>query len=53
MKVIVADATKFDHSAFSTVSSLDGIDVLVTDRRPEGDLLQALEAADVEIVVAD
>jgi len=51
--IIVADSSKFGHHAFAKVVPLDKIHVLVTDARPPDDLAQALEAARVDLVVAE
>ena len=50
--IIVADSSKFGHRAFAEVVLLNQIDVLVTDAQPPEDLLTALEAAGVRIIVA-
>jgi len=41
-KILVADATKFGKFSLSLIVPLDGMDVLVTDRAPEGDWLREL-----------
>jgi DeoR family transcriptional regulator of aga operon len=50
--MVVADHSKFGRSTLARICSLDEISVLVTDRRPEGGLASALDAAGVEVVVA-
>jgi DeoR family transcriptional regulator of aga operon len=50
--MVVADHSKFDRSRFARICSLEEISLLVTDRRPEGPLAQALESAGVEVLVA-
>lgn len=49
--LVVADSSKFGRSAFAHIVRLDAAAMLVTDRMPEGDLLDALTAAEVEIAV--
>lgn len=51
-KVIMADHTKFGATSLELVCKIEEIDILITDRMPEGELLDALREADVEIVVA-
>ncbi|GAA3704964.1 DeoR/GlpR family DNA-binding transcription regulator [Zhihengliuella alba] len=50
--VILADASKFSQETLVRFAALDAVDTLVTDARPEGDLAEALEAADVEVMLA-
>lgn len=50
--VLLADHTKFGSTALEMVCSLDEVDILITDERPQGELLEALLEADVEIIVA-
>lgn len=50
--ILAADHSKFDHKKAMVLGPLDLIDVLVTDREPPAPLRDALDAADVEIVVA-
>jgi DeoR family fructose operon transcriptional repressor len=47
--VLVADASKFGQESLVSFAPLDAIDVLVTDREPEGALTDALSAAGTEI----
>ena len=47
---LVVDHTKFNHAAGYTVSNLVGVDYLVSSQRPQGELLRALEQAEVEIL---
>jgi len=50
--LIVADASKFGHKTFAQIAPLNAVDALVTDAPPPPDLSQALNQADVEIIVA-
>lgn len=47
--VVLADGTKLGQEALVRFAGLDEIDTLVTDTAPAPDLLDALEAADVEV----
>lgn len=49
---VVADRTKIGRSAFARVCALETIDCLVTDVPPPPDMMDALLAAAVELVVA-
>lgn len=51
--LVVADSRKFGQIAFARIAGLEAITTLVTDREPEGELLAALVAADVNIAVID
>ncbi|WP_245424202.1 DeoR/GlpR family DNA-binding transcription regulator [Methylovirgula sp. 4M-Z18] len=51
--IILADSSKFGHHAFAKVVSLEQVAVLVTDARPPADLMAALEAAEVHVIVAE
>lgn len=50
--VVVADATKLAKATFARILPLEQIDLLVTDAPPPAELAEALDAADVETVVA-
>lgn len=50
--VLLADSSKFGQETLVRFAPLDSIDTLVTDQQPSGDLAQALEAAEVEVIVA-
>ena len=51
--IVAVDSSKFDRSALAQFCPLDGVDLLATDAFPRPDLAQALEAAGVEVEVAD
>jgi DeoR/GlpR family transcriptional regulator of sugar metabolism len=51
--MVLADASKWGIKAFACICPLEGVQVLVTDQDPTGELAQALEKAKVEVVVAD
>lgn len=50
--IVVADASKFGLNAFAHIAPLSAIDLLVTDASPPSDLSQALNQANVEVVLA-
>jgi DeoR/GlpR family transcriptional regulator of sugar metabolism len=50
--IVVADASKFGHSSFAQIVSLEEVEVLVTDEPPPEDMAQALAECRVEVVVA-
>ncbi len=50
--IVVADHSKFDQLAVSICSRWDAIDRLVTDRKPEGALANALRESGTEVIVA-
>jgi DeoR/GlpR family transcriptional regulator of sugar metabolism len=51
--IIVADSSKFGRNAFLHIAPLSAVDVLVTDAEPPATLREELEAADVDLVVAE
>ena len=50
--IVAADAGKFTAKGLIAACPLAEIDLLVTDAPPPAELAQALEAADVELMVA-
>ncbi|GAA3325735.1 DeoR/GlpR family DNA-binding transcription regulator [Paeniglutamicibacter sulfureus] len=50
--VVLADSSKFERLTLVQFAKIDAIDTLVTDAAPTGELAAALEAADVEVVLA-
>lgn len=50
--IVIANSTKFGRTGFAIVAPLDQIDVLVTDAEPSGKLREALDAAEVRLVIA-
>ncbi len=46
------DHSKFGRTALNTIVSLEGVDVLVTDREPSSEVKDALELADIRLIVA-
>ncbi|MBR7742465.1 DeoR/GlpR transcriptional regulator [Phycicoccus sp. BSK3Z-2] len=50
--VVAADATKIGRGTFARILPLSAVDVLVTDRPVDDETAHALEAAEVETVVA-
>jgi len=51
--IVIADASKFGFNAFAQVAPLNAVDILVTDQEPPMDLRQALNQANVEIIIAN
>jgi DeoR/GlpR family transcriptional regulator of sugar metabolism len=51
--IIVTDSSKFGRNAFLHIAPLTAVDVLVTDAPPPQALLDELEAADVDVVIAE
>jgi DeoR family fructose operon transcriptional repressor len=51
--IVIADASKFGFNAFAQVAPLNAVDILVTDKDPPMDLRQALNQANVEIIIAN
>ena len=49
--IVLADASKFDVSAFARIAPLGGIDHLVTDASPPSAIAEALERAGVQVLV--
>lgn len=50
--VLLADSSKFGQETLVRFATLDAIDTLVTDQAPDAQLAQALELAEVEVVIA-
>lgn len=50
--VVLADSSKLGEAALVRFAHLADIDTLVTDQEPDAELAAALEAADVEVVLA-
>lgn len=50
--IVVADSSKFGHSSFAQIISLDRVEILVTDEQPPEDLAQALAESRVETILA-
>ena len=51
--IVAADSSKFDRSTLVRVCPLDAVDLLVSDVPPGPDLARGLEAAGVDVQVAD
>jgi len=52
VKVVLCDASKFQHMSLVHISTLKEIDVLITDAEPPPALALALEAAKVQVHIA-
>jgi DeoR/GlpR family transcriptional regulator of sugar metabolism len=49
--IVVADHTKLGKVAFSRIAPLDRVDVLVTDRQADSEVLDGFRSVDVEVVL--
>lgn len=49
-RMVVTDSSKFDRQALVNVCGFAGLDLLVTERAPDGNLAAALAAANVEVL---
>lgn len=47
-KILVADSTKFDQTAFSVAGKLRDVDVVVTDKKPSDKWMQHFEDLEIE-----
>ena len=50
---VLADSHKMGRTALAKVCDLVNVDRVVTDREPRPEIRRAMEAADVELIVAD
>lgn len=50
--VVLLDSTKFDRMSVARVCTFDEVDLLITDAPPPADLMDLLEAAGVEVQIA-
>ena len=53
LAVALLDHSKFSRIALHTIAELEQVDVIITDREPSADVRQALEHADVRLIVAE
>jgi hypothetical protein len=51
--IVLADSTKFGRRLFGQIGPLEQIQVLVTDKAPQGELSVALQEARVQVVVVN
>lgn len=51
-RIILADSSKFQRPGTVRLANLNEVDVLVTQNAPQGAMLEALTAAEVEIIIA-
>ncbi len=49
-RILVADSSKFDHDAFSVVSGLQDVDIIVTDQRPSDEWMRQFDRNQVRCV---
>jgi len=50
--IVLADATKFNHKLLGHITSLEQIDILVTDAEPPRELFRALDERQVQVLLA-
>ncbi|MFW0107621.1 DeoR/GlpR family DNA-binding transcription regulator [Rothia sp. P7181] len=50
--VLLCDSAKFGRESLVRFAGLEDIDVLITDKAPDGDLAAALEESNVEVLIA-
>ena len=50
--VLLCDSAKFGQESLVRFADFENIDTMITDRAPDGELAQALEAAHVEVLIA-
>ena len=50
--VLLADSAKFHRESLVRFATFEDIDILITDRAPDGELAAALEEANVEVIIA-
>ncbi len=51
-RIVLADSSKFNRMSVVRVSSLEGIDALVTDAEPPENLRKLFDAAGIEVLIA-
>lgn len=52
MAIALVDHSKFGHQALTTIAGLNETDILITDHMPDVEIREALENADVRLIVA-
>jgi DeoR/GlpR family transcriptional regulator of sugar metabolism len=50
VRIMAVDSSKFERKAFCKIVDLKEIDYIVTDKRPEDEILYVLEKANVNII---
>jgi len=50
--ILVADSSKFNRVAFTSIASLDVLDVVITDRLLDPAIVEKLEGLDIEVMLA-
>jgi DeoR/GlpR family transcriptional regulator of sugar metabolism len=51
--IVLADRSKFGKSMLYRVAELQQLDIIVTDQKPNEELLEALRLHEVELLVAE
>jgi DeoR family transcriptional regulator of aga operon len=50
--VVIADSSKFTHTAFATICSADQINTIITDSGTDEKMLEELRQLGIEIIIA-
>ena len=53
IKIVVSEGSKFDRTTFAAIGPLSAIQYIITDRSAPSDILEALEANGINVVIAD
>jgi DeoR/GlpR family transcriptional regulator of sugar metabolism len=51
--IVLADHTKFGKRLFHKVSGLESIDMIITDRKPDEEILRVLSEFEVQVIVVE
>lgn len=53
VKIMAIDSTKFEKSAFAKVMDTEGIDVIITDRKPQKAVLKSCEEKGIKCIYSE
>ena len=53
VKIMAIDSTKFEKSAFAKVMDTEGIDVIITDRKPQKTVLKSCEEKGIKCIYSE
>lgn len=51
--ILLADSTKFGKRLFHKIAGLESIDMVITDKNPDKEMMQVLNEYDIEVIVAE
>ena len=51
--IVLADSSKFGQTCFAAIAPLDVMDVLITDSRAPQEMVDALTARGIEVIIAE